>query len=187
MTDATTPTKKVQLAPPPPEETESLESLSLTNEARDSLSSDDFKTMQKIAVSIGKDGMTVEEACVLANVDYENLKEKSEKYPIIQKIIRMKEFEYKRMLKKTLSQRARGGDDKVAQWLLESRYPEEFSAGKKKGGGENGEDLLGMAIDFIQNSGDSQTLVRKQVVVSKRSATPRTPNSDVQKLKAFLV
>lgn len=175
---------KSKVVPNDTPEQESLESQSLTAEAKATLSEDDFKTLQKIAVHIGKDGMTLEEACVLANVEYDNLKAQALKFPVIEKVIRMKELEYKKMLMKNLSARARGGDDKVAQWLLESRYPDEFGGGKRKGDG-GGDDLLGMAIDFIQTQGDKQTLVRKQVVLSSHK-TPRTPDSDIKKLQAFL-
>lgn len=185
----------VKLSTPPAPSTpvveeESLESLSLTDEARRSLKEEDFKTLQKIAVNVGKDGMTLEEACVLANVDYENLKAQAIKFPVILKIVRMKELEYKKMLLKTISQKARSGDDKLALWLLERRHPEEYGGGKRgNGGGDGGgQDLLGMAIDFIQSAGDKEPIVRKQLRVGVvKKSTPHIKNSEAKKLQGFLI
>ena len=81
-----------------------------------------------------------------------------EKNPLVSRIIEMKELSYKRDLMSTLSAKARGGDDKLAQWLLERRYPEEFYVSKRSPQGGGDEDILFQAIEFVQKNGDSSPI-----------------------------
>jgi len=97
--------------------------------------------------------LPLEDACKLADVDIDHYKELYEKNKIIKKILDKKELEYKKDLLYTLSVKARSGDDKLAQWLLERRFPSEFSNKKSPPSGD--EDMLAMAIKFIQKGGDN--------------------------------
>jgi hypothetical protein len=138
-----------------------LDVLGLEQEAKNSLSPKDLDMMKRIAFQIKQQGMLPEEACEIENVSYSFLKELAGKFPIINKIIRVSELKYKRMLMDQVSRSARSGDGKMALWLLERRYTEEFgTASAKKKSGDPERDLLGAALNYIQESSDIQPLVR---------------------------
>lgn len=167
----------------------SLESQSLESEAIKLLTLKDYEILKSMCVAIGKDGMTVEEACRLANVPHEHFKSLAAKHPIIGKIISLKELEYKRSLLKSLSAKARSGDDKISQWLLEKRYPDEFGSKKKGGGGSEDADPLGSVIAFIQEHGDTSGIIQRRTAIVAVPAATKKPvggNPLIHKLQTFL-
>ena len=117
--------------------------------------------IKKIAGYIGTQGMTIKDACLLADFDGKKFDSLLKKYPIIGKLIQLKELEYKRDLLSTLSMKARSGDDKLSLWLLERRFPDEYGRtdGRKKGEGDGDQNIFEKAIVFIQQHGDSNPLV----------------------------
>lgn len=162
-----------------PEQVESqefkLESLSLQKECEARFDAATLTALKKITYYITAVGFSIEEACTLSNVDPEKFKFLMETEPLIQKVIRIKELEYKRGLMHTVSARAKDGDDKLAQWLLERRFPEEF--GGKKGGGGTERDILFEAIEFIQKSGDRNPLIKETSGRAIRVSTSSTLTS----------
>lgn len=156
-------------------EPQSLAAQSLETEATKVLTEKDMSTLRVIAKAIGKDGMTVEEACQLSNVPHERFKRLCIEHPVVQRIISLKELEYKQSILRSLSSKARSGDDKIAQWLLERRYPEEFGS-KKGGGGGVVEDPMSDIIKFVQSHGDSSPLV----VPRSPDTMPPPPGTNVQ-------
>lgn len=177
-------TKKVK-APPPESLTQAqieeqpsfgLENQSLEERAKAQLSPEFVKVLKKIAYYTSKVGLPLNEVCQMLDVDLKQFEEDMKLKPIIGQIIRVKELEYKKDLLYTLSQRARSGDDKLAQWLLERKYPEEYGE-KKKGGNTNpGDDVVEIAMKFIRSNGDERDpLVQlssgKSNVVKKKSQT----------------
>lgn len=178
---------RAEVVPADAEDRVTLAAQSLEDQAKAILTPQDFEVLKFIAVAIGKDGMTPQEACMLANVEYEKLIALMQRTPIVASIVKLKELEYKRSLMKALSVKARSGDDKLATMLLESRYPEEF--GKKgKGGSGGGEDLLAIAIQSIQEEGGANGLIttKKAVVVTPRGDLLRA-HSAAKELESFLV
>lgn len=121
------------------------------------------KVLKKIAYEIGVVGLTEAEACMISDYSHEKFIALKQAYPLVQRLIEVKDLEYKRNLLKSISARA-GTDDKVAMWLLEAKYPTEFN--RRKGAGKTGEedakDLVGMAIEFVRKSGDAGGLVREE-------------------------
>jgi hypothetical protein len=155
--------EKVAPAPPPTEtqiETDKLElsSASLEAQAQEKLSSDTIRILKKIAYYTAKVGLPLNEACTLVDVDYEKFMEQMKLEPLLEKIIKLKELEYKKDMLHVLTQKARGGDEKLAQWLLERKYPQEYGD-KKKSSGEGTDDIMFEAIRFIRKHGDNQPLV----------------------------
>lgn len=169
-----------------PESQLELEIRSLTKQAKEQLSSELFDAIEKISPQLSRNGLSLEEACLLANYNYEAFKQHMEITPLISRIIQMKELTFKRDLMATLAQKARSGDDKMAQWLLEKKYPAEF--GNRKGGTpESGKDMLFEAIDYIQKTGDSSPLVsgnssRAMVVKDNKEKE----NDVIKRVKDFL-
>lgn len=168
------PKEKIEV---PPEKTETeiedmsldLYSNSLEKQAQEQLTPQMIKVLKKIAYYTSKVGLTLPESCALVDINYEKFQEDIQRFPIIGKVIKMKELEYKKDLMYTISQKAKSGDDKLAQWLLERRYPEEFAI-SKKGASTDDEDIFAMAFAMIRRKGDS-TLINpgagKAVVVSR--------------------
>jgi len=118
---------------------------------------------KKLAYEVAVVGLSEEEACVIVNFDYTKLVQMKQEHDEIHRLFELKSLEYKRGLMKTLSTTARNGDDKLAQWLLEAKYPGEFNRrkGTGKGKDDDGEDLLGAAIELIQKSTAPNGLVQE--------------------------
>lgn len=107
-------------------------------------------------------GLDFNEACLMVRFDPKDMTEKIKEYPIIQELIDVKELEYKVNLIKVVSQKAKKGDDKLAQWILERRFPQEFNPKKGTGTPEKqSADLMAMAVEFIQKSSDSNPLIKE--------------------------
>ncbi len=183
------------LKDPSQEELESggleLQSQTLEAQASSELSPAELKIVKKIAYYISKVGLPLDEACLLVDVDFDWFGNLIKTTPVVRKIVQMKEIEYKKDLLKTLSQQGRGGDDKLAQWLLERRYPDQYGTKKNKGGGDDEGSMLREAIMFIQKSGDMVGIVREtsgKPLVKKVQATPveQAADSPVQTIEGLL-
>ena len=165
-----------------------LDSKNLETQAREQLSPDLLRKVKKISYYTSENGLTLEEACLLADINFVAFKELIEANSLVRKIILVKELQYKKDLLFTVSQKAREGDDKLALWLLERKYPEEFQALRKgsHGAGSGDEDLLVQAIEYIQKTGDTNPLVKetsiRAIVIKKK----KDPEEIIQKLSDIL-
>jgi len=146
-----------------------------------------IKTLQRLAYEISVVGLPIPEACVYVGVEYERLRVLMEQDPLIERLIQTKDIEYKRNLMITVSEKAKT-DDKVSQWLLQSRYPDEFNP--KKGStrqGNDQEDLIGIAMEFVRNSGDNVPLVtKKTLMIQQTTSEINNPEDKATKMKAIL-
>lgn len=132
-----------------------------------SLEQDLFRAVKKISHDISKVGLSLEESCLLARVDYPLFLKQMEVTPDLEVLITIKILEYKKDLLATLSRKAHSGDDKRAEWLLERMYPEEFYIQKKRGAAPPTDDLLLEAITLIQKSDDSKPLVESRKTIAR--------------------
>lgn len=164
-------------------ELSAIEAPRVKEEAEKTLSKIQLDILKRVAYYVGKIGMDINESCILLGVEPKKFYEEMEKFPIMRRIIDMKELEYKKDLMATLSARGRGGDDKIAQWLLEIKEPEKY--GKKKGGGEAPDDMIATAIEFIQNSTPTAGgLVQRtsgRAIVIKQKGEQKMSTADVIK------
>lgn len=144
-----------------------------------------FDKVKKIAHYIGRKGMSVGDACLLVDIDVDKFKEVVEKYPIVTKLIQTKELEYKSGLLSVLSRKARSGDDKLAQYLLERRFPDEFGSIDKRRKLPDGseQNIFEQAIVFIQQHGDSVPLVNP---AAGKPLAEKKKKSVVEKVKDIL-
>ncbi len=131
-----------------------------------------LEILKRLAYEISIIGLSEQEACMVVNFDIAELIALRQKHEKIERLFKMKSLEYKRGLLKTLSKKAREGDEKLAQWLLEAKYGEEYN--RRRGGGgngaEGGEDMLGAAVDFIQKSaGGGESVLGSGGLVKKAS------------------
>lgn len=168
------PKEKEKPAPPPTEEQMEAQDLDLTSasleeEIKNKFSNTFIRALKKIAYYTAKDGLPLHEACALVDIDYEKFVEQMKQNPLIRKVIIMKELEFKRDMLHTITQRARSGDEKLAQWLLERKFPDEYGAKKHKP--EGGDDVIFEAIQFIRRNGDNAPLVNE---IQGRSIVVRT-------------
>lgn len=118
-----------------------------------------YKAFVNISYEVSRVGLPLKEACILNDVDYETFLQMMEKDPDIKQLIDKKTLEYKRSLLKVVSHKATT-DDKIALDLLMARFPDEFN--KRKGSSSNdpeGNNVVNMAINFIQQNGDKNPLV----------------------------
>lgn len=182
------PKKEVVPPPPPPsqekieEEGLGLESASLEERALATLTPRMVKSLKKIAYYTAKVGLPLAESCQLLDIDFEKFEEEMKLNPIIEKIIRAKELEYKKDLLYTLSQKARSGDDKLAQWLLERKYPAEYGEKKPQKPGDDGQgDIFFEAFRFIRKHGDNQPLIEP----GTGAAVTVRPKEEGEKLKTL--
>lgn len=117
------------------------------------------KLIKRLAYYLSKVGLPFEEACQILDVEPLEFEAKIENDPLLVRLMKLKELEYKKDLLATISSRARQGDDKLAMWLLEKRFPEEFN--KRKGGegpGSSTDDMT-TVLEFIQETSDKNPLV----------------------------
>ena len=170
-----------------------LESPELQREAEDRFTPAQLRAIKYVSYYISQVGLTLEESCLLSNVDYDEFTNFVNIEPLAKKIIQIKEIEYKKGLMHTVSIRATtGGDDKLAQWLLERRFPEEFATGKNKPAGADS-DMLFQAIEFIQKSGDRDPLIKEvsgravAIRVSSTEKKARTFSEKIKSIKEILV
>ena len=168
------PESEVETLPVPEKENVDIKSSSIEFELGERYNDEFIALLRKLAYEVSVVGLPVPEACVYVGIDYEKLVGTMQKDPTIERMIKAKEIEYKRNLMVPISEKAKT-DEKVSQWLLQGRYPDEFNTRKgSKGGGGDGEDLLGIAMEFIQKSGDNTPLVTersgKAFIIKKTSS-----------------
>lgn len=166
---------------PVPSETEietsalDLSVQSLEAEAKTSLTPLQLTRLKKIAYYVSKIGLPLNEACILVDVDFDKFEEERKLNPLIDKIIRMKELEFKKDMLHVVTQQARSGDDKMAMALLEKRFPDEFGDKKRGKPGDNGGDMILEAYRIIKKGGDASPLVQAAsgvpIVVRRSSAS----------------
>lgn len=140
--------------------------------------------MEKIAFRLKRDGVSIDEACLLANVDTEWLAGQIEKYPIIARALAKKDLEYRVALIRPLNLRAKT-DPKMAQYLLELKSPPGRKNARPGEADESG-DMLAMAISHIQEHGDSSPLVRRESGAAVMVASGASAAKLMTKLKNVL-
>ena len=164
--------------------------VSLSQEARDKLPTKTLFLIQRISYQLSENGMTLDESLVLTNVNRELLNELIDKFPIINRVIQYKELEFKKRLMRVLVRQVSKGDNSIAQWLLEKRYPEEYGKkGVHSGSGSSVRIMFQKALVFIQSSGDSKSMVSKVSgdLRLKSGDDLQTVDSVISDLSEFLV
>lgn len=112
--------------------------------------------VERLGAQIKSEGLSLDEACLMCNVDTDWLDKVIETHPIVARIFLKKDLEHRLALMKPLLKRATT-DDKMAQYLLELRTPKK----NKNALPDDSGDLLAGAVAFIQQHGDSTPLVNR--------------------------
>lgn len=140
--------------------------------------------VERIAAQIKTEGLSLEDACLISNIDNEWMQKTVDSYPIVARIFLKKELEHRMALMKPLLKRATT-DDKMAQYLLELRTPKK----NKNAPDDDGGDLLGAAVAFIQQHGDSTPLVNRTsgaAVVMTRAASSGSGAKIMARIQALI-
>lgn len=147
------------------------------------------KILRRIAYYISKVGLTLKESLALVQVSTEEFEKNMRLYPVIGELIVLKELEFKADILATISSKARQGNDKLATWMLQNRYPDEFNQkkGGGQGGGDDGEDMIAMGYEFVQKHGDSSPMVsetsgRAFIVQKSNGKTPAEIKQSIQEM-----
>lgn len=135
--------------------------ISLEKELNEKYNEDFIKLLKRVSYEISIVGLPIIEACMYVGMDYEKFTALMEKDPLIMRLIQTKELEYKRGLIKVVSEKAKT-DEKTSLGLLQARFPDEFNPRKGKPPGGDSEDMIAVAMEFIQKSGDNTPLVTEK-------------------------
>lgn len=131
----------------------------LTQKIKQTYPTEFYLQLIDVCFELSNVGLPLREACVLNDVDYEKFLALMEKDPNLRQLIDKKILKFKRTLLKVVSTKA-ASDDKLALDMLIARFPEEFNRRKGVGGEEAAQNnVMNMAINFIQSNGDKAPLV----------------------------
>lgn len=157
-----------------------LDSISLEKKLQERFPADFLILIKKIANEVATVGLTEREACMICDLDYARFAALKQNEPLIRQLFERKNLEYKRILLKPLSDKAKT-DDKLAQWLLESRFPDDFNK-KKRNNPDDGMDVMGEIITVIQKESgipNSPSLIKETsgtaFRIRKQSADDSSP------------
>ena len=158
----------------------------LESEIAERYNEDWVKIFKRLVYEIAVVGMPIKEACLIVGVEHEKLVMLMKADPLIGRLIQTKDIEYKRTLLKAVSTKART-DDKMSQWLLQARYPDEFNPRKGSApSDQQSDDLLGIAIEFIQKSGDASPLVAERSAKISVVGRPSDNKSMMERISKIL-
>lgn len=115
-----------------------------------SITKEEMQTVGKYIL----EGMTEEQACVLADISYLQLQDAKEGNELIGKFIEKKKTEFKYNHIKEIQ---KNKSEKNSQWLLEKLYPEEFGPKARSGQTESPVNIISVIIKDIQN--DNQGII----------------------------
>lgn len=121
---------------------------------------DELKEKTTKIIKYIDDGLTEMDAVMFAGLNQLQYAEMLKKFPNTKDLIDKAIVGYKHKLVSTVSDAAGKGDSKMAQWLLEKKFGEEYNQKVKDGAGQNGAmDLLFAAVKHVQQDGNSTTLI----------------------------
>lgn len=142
--------------------------------------------IQEIGKSIGGTGLSLDDACLRSRVTKEELDNWILYCPEIKTYLRIKQVEYKyKLLDVVTKQATENGDVKIAMWLLEKHYGDEYDSSLKKDlakmNRENTDDVVEMAFAFVRRSNASMPIQDKAGEGEDRDSVKihDVPNSDI--------
>lgn len=114
-----------------------------------------LKSVQEIGLAIGSVGLSLDDACLLSRVTKEELDNWMLYCPELRTYLNLKQVEYKQKLLEVVTKHAMtNGDVKIAMWLLEKHYGDEYDSSLKKDlakmNRNDGDDVVEMAFAFVR-------------------------------------
>lgn len=105
-------------------------------------------------------GMDVEESCVLSRLDPRMFATWVDTDPALRTFVVFKQTAYKAKLMGVLTSRAiEQMNEKLAGWILERKYREEWGSKRVAEGPESAQDALQEGIEYVRTHGDSSPVV----------------------------
>jgi len=134
----------------------------------------------RIAYQIFNMGLTIRESCIIIGFNSDRFEKVMADFPFVKEIIDRKIIEYKKALLQPLVIKAKEGNDKLAQWLLEKRFPDEFGSGNNKPNKDELADanIFALAIKEIQR-GDDNLISEKS---GKAFIIQKTKSKDIKQV-----
>lgn len=114
-----------------------------------------LKSVQEIGLAIGTVGLSLDDACLRSRVTKEELDNWIIYCPELRTYLNLKQVEYKYKLLDVVTRHAtEHGDVKIAMWLLEKHYGDEYDSSLKKDlakmNHNTGDDVVEMAFAFVR-------------------------------------
>ena len=147
------------------------------------LSDTDYKKVQVVGAFL-MSGMELDECCILAHMNPQRFAFMMEEFPDVKTYVVFKKVAYKASLMRVLSHQAiHSMNEKIAGWILERKYREEYST-KDNDRPDEGRKLnaLEAGIEYIRENGDSTPIVKAQV----RDVTKASDSGPVHPLRPAL-
>lgn len=147
---------------------ENLKSTSdtITDTLKKNLNPDQLKVVLLIGYYLSM-GLSVNDACVVAHVDISDFESFAGANPDIKRFVKFKETAYKAKLVGSLSEAAFTGKDKIAGYLLEKRFRDEYGNERGDGSEDRADDMVAEAIRFIRASADQNPVVVRALPTAK--------------------
>lgn len=116
-----------------------------------------LKSVQEIGLAIGTVGLSLDDACLRSRVTKEELENWMVYCPELRTYLNLKQVEYKYKLLDVVTKHAtEQGDVKIAMWLLEKHYGNEYDSSLKKDlakmNHNSGDDVVEMAFAFVRRA-----------------------------------
>ncbi len=133
------------------------------------VSDSELKAVKEIGLAVGSVGMSLTDSCFRARVTKDELDDLMTKVPEIRTYFHLKQVEYKYNLLKVVTTHANENKDvKIAMWLLEKQYGEEYDSSLKKDiakmNRQNpGDDVVEMAFAFVRRQNADAMPVNKRI------------------------
>ena len=145
-----------------------------------------FEAVKKIALTIESTGMSLEDCALLARMTAQELAALSDEIPEIPLYFRLKRVQYKEALLKVLhAQATEVKDVKIAMYLLETNFSEEYDPATKKEAAkrrtkDDGSDLQKL-MKLVRTSAPNSPVVESMTIMED-VAKSRTDYDDISKL-----
>lgn len=135
-----------------------------------------LRAIQSIGLNVRETGMPVSESALLARLSEPELAALVEKCPLLTTYFELQRLKYKRALLKVINDNATINKDiKLAQYLLEKNFSEEFDSSlkrereKNKPKVEDSDDVMSKLVSFVRdsalaspvNEGNTNVVVKK--------------------------
>jgi hypothetical protein len=132
-----------------------------THTLKDKVGGEMYKKLRIVGAFLVQ-GMSLDESAILALMHPDTLKKLLEEHPEVRAFVTFKLTSYKAKLLRTITNSAvMSGGDKVAGWLLERKFGEEFGAKKVADQGEDSrKHLLDEGLRHVREAGDSVPLIQ---------------------------
>lgn len=121
---------------------------------------DETKVTMQLVLNYLHDGMSLDDALVLADCEVEFFNNYQKNNPAYAKLVVKKQVEYKHRVVKAINEALNKKDPKIAQWIAEAKYSSEYSKKRNKDG-EGVRNPITNIINLIQSGRAGEIVLPK--------------------------